>query len=72
MLLQIHDELILESPEEELDSATELTIRVMEHVVELAVPLRVDVSTGNNLAEVKRISSPSTEVGEGDHERSEW
>jgi DNA polymerase-1 len=72
MLLQIHDELILESPEEELDSATELTIRVMEQVVELAVPLRVDVSTGNNLAEVKRISSPSTGVGEGDRERSEW
>lgn len=72
MLLQIHDELILESPEEELDSATELTIRVMEQVVELAVPLRVDVSTGNNLAEVKRISSPSTEVGKGDHERREW
>jgi DNA polymerase-1 len=71
MLLQIHDELILESPEEELDSATELTIRVMEQVVELAVSLRVDVSTGDNLAEVKRISSPSTEVGEGDHERSE-
>jgi DNA polymerase-1 len=63
MLLQIHDELILESPEEELDAATELTTRVMEQVVELAVPLRVDVSAGKNLAEVKRIFSPSTEAG---------
>jgi DNA polymerase-1 len=56
MLLQIHDELILESPAEELESATELVTRVMEDVVELAVPLRVDVSTGPNLAELKRLS----------------
>jgi DNA polymerase-1 len=56
MLLQIHDELILESPAEELEAATELVTRVMEDVVELAVPLRVDVSTGPNLAELKRVS----------------
>ncbi|HUP16958.1 MAG TPA: DNA polymerase I [Acidimicrobiia bacterium] len=56
MLLQIHDELILESPVDELEAATELVTRVMEDVVELAVPLRVDVSTGPNLAELKRIT----------------
>jgi DNA polymerase-1 len=56
MLLQIHDELILESPAGELEAATELVTRVMEDVVELAVPLRVDVSTGPNLAELKRIT----------------
>ena len=56
MLLQIHDELILESPAEELEVATDLVTRLMEDVVELAVPLRVDVSTGQNLAELKRIS----------------
>ena len=55
MLLQIHDELILESPAEELEAATELVTRVMEGVVDLAVPLRVDVSTGPNLAELKRL-----------------
>jgi DNA polymerase-1 len=53
LLLQVHDELILESPPEELDAATKLVVEVMEHVVELAVPLRVDVGTGANLAEVK-------------------
>jgi len=53
MLLQIHDELVLESPAGELEAATELVTRVMEEVVELAVPLRVDVSTGQTLAEVK-------------------
>ena len=56
MLLQVHDELILESPAEELEAATELVTRVMENVVELAVPLRVDVSTGPNLAELTRMS----------------
>jgi DNA polymerase-1 len=61
LLLQVHDELILESPPEELEAATELTRQVMEEVVELAVPLRVDIGTGANLAEVKldRISSRS-------------
>ena len=54
MLLQVHDELILESPASELEAATELVTRLMEDVVELAVPLRVDVSTGQNLAEMKR------------------
>jgi DNA polymerase-1 len=54
MLLQVHDELIVESPAEELEGATELVTRVMEDVVKLEVPLRVDVSTGPNLAELKR------------------
>jgi DNA polymerase-1 len=53
MLLQVHDELILEAPPEELETSTDLTRRVMEEVVKLAVPLRVDVITGKNLAEVK-------------------
>lgn len=53
MLLQVHDELILESPPDELDNAIALTTEVMEGVVALAVPLLVDVSTGANLAEVK-------------------
>jgi DNA polymerase-1 len=53
LLLQIHDELILESPHKELEQATELVRQVMEEVVDLAVPLRVDISTGANLAEVK-------------------
>ncbi len=53
MLLQIHDELILEAPDDELDQAVALTRSVMEGIVDLAVPLVVDISTGANLAEVK-------------------
>ena len=53
MLLQIHDELILESPPDEIDAAIALTRQVMEHVVDLQVPLTVDINTGQNLAAVK-------------------
>lgn len=53
LLLQIHDELILESPVEELDVAQKLVVETMEGVVTLDVPLEVDVATGPDLASVK-------------------
>ncbi len=53
MLLQIHDELILECTASELEWATAKTVEVMEAAVELAVPLVVDVATGPDLAAVK-------------------
>jgi DNA polymerase-1 len=53
LLLQIHDELILEAPEDELAEAEALTRRLMEDVADLDVPLRVDLSTGTNLADAK-------------------
>jgi DNA polymerase-1 len=53
MLLQIHDELVLEVPPEEMTAATDMMVSAMESVVELSVPLRVDVSGGANLAECK-------------------
>jgi len=53
MLLQVHDELILEAPEDEVDAACELVREVMEHAAELEVPLGVDVETGLNWEEMK-------------------
>jgi DNA polymerase-1 len=53
MLLQIHDELVLEVPPDEMTEATGLLVSTMESIVELSVPLRVDVSSGANLAECK-------------------
>ena len=53
LLLQIHDELILETPENERQDAISLTRTLMEGVTELEVPLRVDISTGTNLANAK-------------------
>lgn len=53
MLLQIHDELILEAPPEELADAVALTKETMEHITALIVPLDVDLHTGTDLASVK-------------------
>ncbi len=53
MLLQIHDELILECPASELETAEKLVVDSMEQVTQLDVPLRVDTATGSNLATVK-------------------
>src|SRR5690606_37238969 len=59
LLLQVHDELVLEAPPEELDELKELTVEVMEGVAELAVPLVVDIGIGKNLAEVKDYTPPA-------------
>jgi DNA polymerase-1 len=53
LILQIHDELILESPLDELEVAEKLVVGTMEGVVSLDVPLEVDVATGPDLASVK-------------------
>jgi len=51
MLLQVHDELILESPVAETAMVRELLQREMEAVIELAVPLRVSVESGQSWGE---------------------
>ncbi len=48
MLLQVHDELIFETPPEEIEILSELVKDVMENVVELSVPLTVESSYGDN------------------------
>jgi len=48
MLLQVHDELVLECPARELDATVALVRRCMEGAVSLAVPLKVDVGSGPN------------------------
>ena len=51
MLLQVHDELVFEVPEEELDAARSLIKDLMETVWELKVPLQVDMGWGRNWTE---------------------
>ncbi|MGH9462184.1 MAG: DNA polymerase, partial [Vicinamibacteria bacterium] len=46
LLLQVHDELVLEVPEKEIEDASRLVREVMEGCYPLAVPLRVDVEVG--------------------------
>lgn len=46
MLLQVHDELIFEAPKEEIEKLKEIVPDVMEHAIQLKVPLKVDYAFG--------------------------
>ncbi len=48
LILQVHDELILEAPDAEVEAAKELLRACMEGVMELKVPLKTDISTGGD------------------------
>jgi len=53
MILQVHDELLLEVPDNEIDRTTQVVREEMETVHPLAVPLVVDVGVGKNWMEAK-------------------
>jgi DNA polymerase-1 len=52
MILQVHDELLFEVPEAEVDKLLPIIKKVMENVVILDVPLTVGVNIGHNWAEI--------------------
>jgi DNA polymerase-1 len=52
MILQVHDELLLEAPENEWQEAAKLAKREMEGVAELKIPLKVELKSGPNWAEM--------------------
>lgn len=53
ILLQVHDELILEAPAEEMERLSDLVPEIMESAVSLDVPLKVDYNQGINWYELK-------------------
>ncbi len=53
LLLQVHDELVLEAAPEALETVRDLTRRTMEQAVQLLVPLAVDTGVGPNWMEAK-------------------
>ncbi len=53
LILQVHDELILECPPEEVDKASQLLKESMENVIQLRVPLIAEVHHGKNWSEAK-------------------
>ncbi len=53
LLVQVHDELVFEAPEDELDALREMVVERMEGAVELSVPLRVDVGMGETWYDCK-------------------
>jgi DNA polymerase I len=52
MIMQVHDELVFEVPEQETEKALPMIQKEMEEVMELSVPLKVSISSGKNWAEV--------------------
>jgi len=53
ILLQVHDELVLESPEHEMAEVQKIVRHEMENAVVLKVPLRVDMGLGHNWMDMK-------------------
>ena len=51
LLLQVHDELVLDVPKKEVEATSELLRTQMEGVLSLGVPLQVDVGVGDNWRE---------------------
>jgi DNA polymerase-1 len=54
MILQVHDELVFEAPEEEVERLVPMVKDHMENVIALDVPIVVDVGVGKDWYEVKR------------------
>jgi DNA polymerase-1 len=52
MIMQVHDELVFEVPQEEVEKALPIIQNEMETVMELSVPLKVSIHSGKNWAEV--------------------
>ncbi len=53
MLLQVHDELIFEVPQDEIEEMRQLVPQTMSTALELSVPLKVDIKTGANWGEME-------------------
>jgi DNA polymerase I len=53
LIMQVHDELVFEVDEEELELMRNLVKDRMENAVELSVPIRVDLAVGASWLEAK-------------------
>jgi DNA polymerase-1 len=53
MTLQVHDELVFDVPEDEVEPVSAMVRHEMEHVIELSVPLVADVGVGANWRDLK-------------------
>ena len=53
ILLQVHDELVLECPQEEIEKTADVVTRTMEGAYKLSIPLNTDVHWGKNWGNLK-------------------
>lgn len=59
MILQVHDELVLEVPDTELDAVSEMVHDAMVGAMKLDVPVKVEMKTGRNWYEVQPLKAPA-------------
>jgi DNA polymerase-1 len=57
MLLQVHDELVFEVPEGEVEAFAEIVPRVMTGAYELATGLEVEAKAGANWADMRKLAT---------------
>jgi DNA polymerase-1 len=57
MILQVHDELLFEAPQEEKDRLVSRIRAIMEGVLPLRVRLKVDISAGPNWADMEKLAA---------------
>ncbi len=48
LILQVHDELVIEAPDEEVEKAKEILVHEMENVIKLSIPLKVEAEVGKD------------------------
>ena len=53
MIMQVHDELVFEVPQDELDDVTKIVKNKMEKAVQISVPIKVKISKGKNWLETE-------------------
>jgi DNA polymerase-1 len=52
MILQVHDELLFEVPQDELEEMKELLLEIMPQALELSVPIKIEIKVGKNWGEM--------------------
>ena len=55
MVLQVHDELVLEVPKDDLKKVAKFVKDTMENIYQLPVPLVADMETGKNWGKLERL-----------------
>jgi len=53
LILQVHDEIIIDAKEEEIEQIKTILTNVMENIVKLSVPLKIEINIGKNWLEAK-------------------
>jgi DNA polymerase-1 len=53
MILQVHDELLFELPQTEIEKLKELVLQIMPNAIKLSVPVKVDIKTGKSWGDME-------------------